>query len=36
MRKIFHSSAKLIINDSDSNKAFGPMYQSDFKNKNFC
>ena len=28
MRKIFDSSAKLIINDSDIDKAFGSMHQS--------
>ena len=28
MRKIFHSSAKLIVNDSDIDKPFGSIHQS--------
>lgn len=28
MRKIFHLSAKLIVNDSDIDKAFRPIYES--------
>ena len=28
MRKIFHSSAKLIVNESDIDKAFRSMHQS--------
>ena len=28
MCKMFHSSAKLIVNDSDIDKAFGSMHQN--------
>ena len=28
MRKIFHSSSNIIVNDSDIDKAFEPMHQS--------
>ena len=35
MCKIFHSSAKLIVNDSDIDKAFRPMYQSAMMKKKF-
>ena len=35
MCKIFHSSAKLIVNDSDIDKALRPMYQSAMMKKKF-